>query len=433
MTASWLAYLATSVVALLAAAFVLGNKRRLRSDGRMYALAPMMLGALSLICSYGPLVFDGPLQRFVVPMMLGAVESYCFLLWGERLSSLSYRGTSTDAVVAVAAVVVAAFVAAMVLPGPVTAVFVALLPVLSGLALVREGEAGKEEASVLKPRAVRKRADRNIAVVSGISAVTSAACFFLLTIIPSHDLIGGDWAYGYGLVAGTLAILAASAVVGVRTKVDNPFRIIPWLLVMVLVAFALFLGLGGKANGFSFFFTALVYSSFELLLMGYFVVVAQKGAASSAIAIGVSLGLFRLGVFLGDSASVTLESAGMEVSAPVDFMASICLCIVAVLLLPFVSEGRYMETLTKETADIGGEALAKACDDTAQEFALSPREREVLELIVRGYAVDNMAEKLVISPHTVRAHIRHVYEKTQMHKKSVLIGYVMDQTSHYEN
>ena len=224
MTASWLAYLATSVVALLAAAFVLGNKRRLRSDGRMYALAPMMLGALSLICSYSPLVFDGPLQRFVVPMMLGAVESYCFLLWGERLSSLSYRGTSTDAVAAVAAVVVAAFVAAMVLPGPVTAVFVALLPVLSGLALVREGEAGKEEASVLKPRAVRKRADRNIAAVSGISAVTSAACFFLLTIIPSHDLTGGDWAYGYGLVAGTLAILAASAVVGVRTHIRHVYE-----------------------------------------------------------------------------------------------------------------------------------------------------------------------------------------------------------------
>lgn len=431
-TASWLAYLATSVGTLLIAAFVLGNKRRLRSDGRMYALAPMMLGVLSLASSYGPLVFDGPLQRFVIPMMLGAVESYCFLLWGERLSSLSYRGTSTDAVVAVAAVVVAAFVAAMVLPGPVTAVFVALLPVLSGFALVREGEGERGEPSVLKPRAVRKRADRNIAVVSGISATTCAACFFLLTIIPSHDLIGGDWAYGYGLVAGTLAILLASAVVGVLSKADNPFRIIPWLLVMVLVAFALFLGLRGKANGFSFFFITLVYSSFELLLMVYFVVVAQKGAASSAIAIGVSLGLFRLGVLAGDSVSISLESAGLEVSTLVDLMASICLCVVAVLLLPFVSEGRYMETLTKETADIGGEALAKACDDTAKEFGLSPREREVLELIVRGYAVDNMAEKLVISPHTVRAHIRHVYEKTQMHKKSVLIGYVMEQTSHYE-
>ena len=58
-TASWLAYLATSVGTLLAAAFVLGNKRRLRSDGRMYALAPMVLGVLSLASSYGSLVFDG--------------------------------------------------------------------------------------------------------------------------------------------------------------------------------------------------------------------------------------------------------------------------------------------------------------------------------------------------------------------------------------
>ncbi len=36
-----------------------------------------------------------------VVALLAEVESYCFLLWGERLSSLSYRGTSTDAVVRV--------------------------------------------------------------------------------------------------------------------------------------------------------------------------------------------------------------------------------------------------------------------------------------------------------------------------------------------
>ncbi len=432
VTSAWLAYLASSVAVLFGFAGILRNKRRLRLEGRAYALAPMVLCVLSLLFSYGTVVFGEGMQGAVVAVLLGAVESCCFLLWGERLSSLRYSGTSTDAVVAVSAVVAASFAITMILPGIVAPAFVALLPLLSGFALVREGEARTPSSStVLKPQAVRKRADRNIAAVSAISGIASAACFFLLTIIPAGNLLGGSWAYGYGIVAGTLSILLVAAVVSALSKADNPFRIMPWLLVMVLVAFALYLGLRGEANGFSFFFTALVYSSFELLLMAYFVVVAQKGGASSAIAIGVSLACFRLGVLLGDSLALFLESAHLQASAVVDLIAAACSCIVAVLLIPFVSEGRYMEVLTRKSVDIGGAALAKACDDTAEEFAFSPREREVLELLVRGFTVENMAEKLVISPHTVRAHIRHVYDKSQMHKKSDLIRYVNEQMEHY--
>ena len=51
-----------------------------------------------------------------------------------------------------------------------------------------------------------------------------------------------------------------------------------------------------------------------------------------------------------------------------------------------------------------------------EEEPLTPREREILELLVQGFRYREIAERLFISIDTVRTHIRHVYEK--MHVRS---------------
>ena len=53
-----------------------------------------------------------------------------------------------------------------------------------------------------------------------------------------------------------------------------------------------------------------------------------------------------------------------------------------------------------------------------EEFSLSKRECEVLELIVNGSNNKEVSEKLFISIETVRNHIRHIYEKLHVHSKS---------------
>ncbi|MCP5063446.1 MAG: response regulator transcription factor [Ignavibacteriae bacterium] len=53
-----------------------------------------------------------------------------------------------------------------------------------------------------------------------------------------------------------------------------------------------------------------------------------------------------------------------------------------------------------------------------EDFSLSNRELEVLQLIVDGLDNNEIAEKLFISIQTVRNHIRHIYEKLHVHSKS---------------
>ena len=56
---------------------------------------------------------------------------------------------------------------------------------------------------------------------------------------------------------------------------------------------------------------------------------------------------------------------------------------------------------------------------------LSDREMEVLKLLVEGYDFRNTAEKLFISPHTVRKHIGKIYEKLHVNSKAQVINLAM--------
>ena len=52
------------------------------------------------------------------------------------------------------------------------------------------------------------------------------------------------------------------------------------------------------------------------------------------------------------------------------------------------------------------------------DYSLTARELEILNLLVEGMSNASIAKRLFISIQTVRNHIRHIYEKLQVHSKS---------------
>jgi len=62
------------------------------------------------------------------------------------------------------------------------------------------------------------------------------------------------------------------------------------------------------------------------------------------------------------------------------------------------------------------EAFHRPTPHAADEAPLTPREAEILDLLVQGYRYREIAERLFVSLDTVRTHVRHVYEK--MHVRS---------------
>jgi DNA-binding NarL/FixJ family response regulator len=62
-----------------------------------------------------------------------------------------------------------------------------------------------------------------------------------------------------------------------------------------------------------------------------------------------------------------------------------------------------------------------------QEFNLTPREIEVLKSLVDGLDYKQIANKHFISLDTVRNHIRHIYQKLQVHSKSEAVAKALKQ------
>lgn len=54
----------------------------------------------------------------------------------------------------------------------------------------------------------------------------------------------------------------------------------------------------------------------------------------------------------------------------------------------------------------------------AGESALSPREREVLQLCAKGYSYEEIAPMLAVSRHTVTTFVKRIYRKLQVHSRT---------------
>jgi len=78
--------------------------------------------------------------------------------------------------------------------------------------------------------------------------------------------------------------------------------------------------------------------------------------------------------------------------------------------------------LTEVEQFLGSDERISAADDPQQVFPeLTPREREVLDLISKGFKNSEIAENLYISPKTVRNHVTRIFSKLQVDSRGKAI------------
>ena len=317
---------------------------------------------------------------------------------------------------------------AWVLPSYVTTAFVSLLPIASGMLLVAARRDGSRAFPVLLPKSAAQGGLKNMVAVSIITVLASVACYFLVAIIPWEVLPTGDVSFTLGILGGAAIMLGIAGISIASKDKASIFKMFPWLLVLLIAAFALFLA--DEVAFFPAFIMATGISSLlEILLIMYFGILTSKGYVTPAVAFAFSGAFVRAGIAVGNTWAVGYEHAPELAFAITPETCLGLMCVLAVLLVPLVRQEFNIVALT--AAPPTKAEIDEICSEVAKEFSLSGREAEILVLIARGYTTNNMAEKLVISPYTVNTHVRHIYEKMQIHKRSELLNYLNMQRSDF--
>jgi DNA-binding NarL/FixJ family response regulator len=74
-----------------------------------------------------------------------------------------------------------------------------------------------------------------------------------------------------------------------------------------------------------------------------------------------------------------------------------------------------------------GEYRRLANADGDERPKLSERETEVLRLVAKGLSYREIAERLVLSQRTVQNHVQHILTKLQLHNRTQLVRYAIEQ------
>ena len=71
---------------------------------------------------------------------------------------------------------------------------------------------------------------------------------------------------------------------------------------------------------------------------------------------------------------------------------------------------------------ISGQGEKKQSNNTFAQFALAPRELEVMHLLISGFSIIKIGDKLCISSHTVNQHLRSIYRKLNVHSRAKAVN-----------
>lgn len=160
----------------------------------------------------------------------------------------------------------------------------------------------------------------------------------------------------------------------------------------------------------------------EISLLVYFGILVKRGFFPPTISFALSIGCARMGIAAGNALAVFYERTGLASSDVATYTCLGFICLIAIAQVPMSKRESNIVNLISAPASPA--QVDVVCNQIIDEFALSEREGEILRLIARGNTASNIASKLVISPHTVNTHIRHIYEKVNIHKRSELIEYI---------
>lgn len=227
---------------------------------------------------------------------------------------------------------------------------------------------------------------------------------------------------------GILLVMASLVVAALRTSLPEPPQFLLNNIVNVSDPFALLLfwstvaiaidALNVPANRM-IGLAGTVYAAASIL---WVVLITDENAFDSAFVLVIIYALFAVFMVsagIGRRSPARVEAAGLASSE------------VSGSLLPAdVGEGGTSGDADEAADEAASELLARAigerCGEVADQYGLSPRERDVLLLLVQGRTGGAIQDELTLAASTVKTHMQHIYTKVGVGDRQQLMDKILD-------
>ena len=252
-------------------------------------------------------------------------------------------------------------------------------------------------------------------------AVASILYGFFFGIMLAHYWQLGEAAlYAvFGLVSA--GMLVALSLVKGRVDLTQVIRVCAIAIAVLLTVCALVYEfttvplslVEAAAWAIAIFFTIVVFADSEFLQPGS--AVASNGVSLCLATVGLIVARLVLSLY----SSVTMANIALPVATLGLFL------LLLTVFLPdsrsWVREWGFSSFISPEPKE---EFYLRRCGELTAQFALTPREFEILRLLVAGGDKNTISEHLVISPQTAKTHVRNIYTKLQVHSRDELMSLI---------
>lgn len=444
VTAEFGMILTFAACALVATVFVLSNRRTLaaRIQRKRVIVASSILGFLGSLAYIG-----ASMKPSILLMALGGIGTGAFMGMGQMLWGLIYckegARSATPYVAGGFACAPLIDIPLLFMVPPARALFFALLPLISGFLLASvSGQNKKEDAcdefDIPSEPGIRRFFHQHL----GISAVLLFAvvlvmtCFGYLQHFISFDTISSE-----GLQEGVVIQFMRGMTAIVLFLV---LELKPALSSMIYRLGFLIMIAGVMTMPFSFG-TGFFLVSGMLIIAGYTVFDLFTWVAFSHIARTQSKNVLRtiavvrlfasLCAALGCGAALVLsstqESQGQLASQEITFVGY--LVVIATVLLISSDDARILLRNAQPPLPTSTPSPEKTLEERLLQWGddmhFTAREKEIAILLARGRTQPRIADMLGISENTVGTHVRHIYQKTEVHDRQQFIDLVFSVTS----
>lgn len=445
------------VVVLVAVAAWYGLRPAARASGSVALRASVAvvatLSAWGVL--YGPGFGFGNELLLVAQMTYRASSGLLFVLWGERLMTLGARRAALASATAclLSGVVTLAFallgsgavrVALGLLPVVAGALFVGYRPVVCAVPTEAgaAGDGAGADAQTKRSRWASFKFDkplprfacagkRDLLLAVGLIALPLICRGPVVSLQSSWMTLQGNPAMAAFIQAGIGCgiVLAGFVALFVVVYAWNRSFVLVYELFVLPVTFIAFYTAQASADLW-FLHVLIIDATYKVTL--FFILMTPFLFPDSARRNPVVPLLASFAVMIGLRA---LFAGLYSIMAPSVFIGLATVVVLATFIgggalafLVIQRQANEREAMERAAAAAAQVSLEERCAILARRCDLTPREREILILLAQNYRAPYIAEHLVVSPSTVKTHMRNLYSKLNVHSQAELL-LLLDQES----